>query len=934
MLTTRKAATGFGLWGYLSGGEEVRRGAEPAGLSDYYVRVHGEAWGRGAQRLGLTSMTAHQFNSLAAGLALDRRSRLVQTQNGKHCPGVDVQMSPPKSVSVELLALDAEDRAKILAAHQRATRAAFDCIEQNAVTVRVPRKDGMRSEHMQGGATWRVPAELVAYAATHWTSRPSEETERRGSPPDPQLHTHVFVMNLAWADGRFRAVDHREILRVQQYAEAVYQTTLAAELTTLGYDLQFHTDRRGRRTFELAGTDPRVLRFFSTRDTEVAQRARAFEQARGRPPTPWERQELAHATRRAKHDHHGAEPDWAAYHIALAAEGLIVPRHRRLAPDATPRPLAEREAEVTAELLGPNGLHRSDATFYRKDLAPAVFRAAIGRLSPGEATDYLDRLEYSGQLVVQHRYAPDPAQDLLTTRAQLEREATIHGAVTTRVASRVAAPSAAALARAIAASPVRLDNEQIAAAEHLARPVGWAGLEGYAGTGKTTTLAPVVKAYRADHVVDRVYAVSTAAETALRTAHKIDANEGYSVESLALAVQRGRIHLDERTLVVVDEVAMMDTYRADALVTLTQNAIVRTVGDPAQLEAIGAAGWYTEADREIGHASLTHVHRQHDVADQQACLDIRTGHAAQALFSFHIRGRYLVEDTQAEAVGHLMDDYTARRDQGLRAQDLVVVTDTSNAQIDQLNRLIQDDRAQHGELRGQGLTLTDTATGRDEAFFIGDQVVFTHGYYDPARRTGAKNGVRAEVVSIDTDQRRVGLRRLDNGRYLRLAVPEFAHEQTLRLAYAGHATRIQGGEGRVVFYLPGNATTNSHSAYSALTRGTDEIRLYASHETHGQDTITTLERRWQPGADKTTALAQLVDDIGRQVGYGDYQGFDTGNWAEPEPERTRATDGPVLDPADFWEPPAVADRAAQVWQSRFGADKRQDPNRWRNPLHP
>lgn len=148
MLTTRKAVTGFGLWGYLSGGEDVGRGAEPAGLSDYYVRVHGEAWGRGAQRLGLTSMTAHQFNSLAAGLSLDRRSHPMQTQNGKHCPGADVQMSPPKSVSVELLALDAEGRKKVLAAHQRATKAAFDCIEQNAVTVRVPRKDGMRSEHM------------------------------------------------------------------------------------------------------------------------------------------------------------------------------------------------------------------------------------------------------------------------------------------------------------------------------------------------------------------------------------------------------------------------------------------------------------------------------------------------------------------------------------------------------------------------------------------------------------------------------------------------------------------------------------------------------------------------------------------------------------------------------------------------------------------
>ena len=64
-------------------------------------------------------------------------------------------------------------------------------------------------------------------------------------------------------------------------------------------------------------------------------------------------------------------------------------------------------------------------------------------------------------------------------------------------------------------------------------------------------------------------------------------------------VSRGKLKMDERTLVVVDEAAMLDTERAVDLVEDTRRCIVRTVGDPAQAEAIGAAGWYQEADRKM-----------------------------------------------------------------------------------------------------------------------------------------------------------------------------------------------------------------------------------------------------------------------------------------------------------------------------------------------
>jgi len=100
------------------------------------------------------------------------------------------------------------------------------------------------------------------------------------------------------------------------------------------------------------------------------------------------------------------------------------------------------------------------------------------------------------------------------------------------------------------------------------------------------------------------------------------------------------------------------------------------------------------------------------------CRDLRLGRSEEALESLKSRNRLSVAETQAEAVGRLLDDYRARRDQGLAPRDLVVVTDTSNQQIDQPNRLIQDDRRQRGELYRQPLVVNDTVSEEGRAVIM------------------------------------------------------------------------------------------------------------------------------------------------------------------------------------------------------------------------
>jgi TrwC relaxase len=73
------------------------------------------------------------------------------------------------------------------------------------------------------GEQVHTPRELGVAVFTHYTSRPTVEVAADpGRPPDPQLHSHAFVFNLAFCQGRYLAVDSRPIYQFATTAEAIY----------------------------------------------------------------------------------------------------------------------------------------------------------------------------------------------------------------------------------------------------------------------------------------------------------------------------------------------------------------------------------------------------------------------------------------------------------------------------------------------------------------------------------------------------------------------------------------------------------------------------------------------------------------------------------------------------------------------------------------
>src|SRR6266540_2620357 len=187
------ATIGGDLWSYLDGGQEQ---------ADYYLGVDGtpttsriELHGRLFERLGITALDSVMFKRLATGRHPATGLRLIQTSHvpttrpdpatgkpfvrgGFHVPGIDCNLSPPKSVSALLPFLPAEQRATLEQAHLTAVRVTLAEVEQQVPLCR-PTVNGQQI-HATG--------ELGIAAFTHHTSRPSAEVASEPErPPDPQL---------------------------------------------------------------------------------------------------------------------------------------------------------------------------------------------------------------------------------------------------------------------------------------------------------------------------------------------------------------------------------------------------------------------------------------------------------------------------------------------------------------------------------------------------------------------------------------------------------------------------------------------------------------------------------------------------------------------------------------------------------------------------
>ena len=146
-----------------------------------------------------------------------------------------------------------------------------------------------------------------------------------------------------------------------------------------------------------------------------------------------------------------------------------------------------------------------------------------------------------------------------------------------------------------------LREDQRAAFEHAVEGGGLKLIEGRAGTGKSYTLAAVREA----HETAGYRVVGLAPTNAVAQDLKGDGfTEAGTVHAALFGIKNGRTSWDRRTVVVVDEAAMLDSRITGEVLAEAKRAGAKVIlsGDDRQLASIERGGLFTELRKAHGAA--------------------------------------------------------------------------------------------------------------------------------------------------------------------------------------------------------------------------------------------------------------------------------------------------------------------------------------------
>jgi ATP-dependent exoDNAse (exonuclease V) alpha subunit len=138
-----------------------------------------------------------------------------------------------------------------------------------------------------------------------------------------------------------------------------------------------------------------------------------------------------------------------------------------------------------------------------------------------------------------------------------------------------------------------------------------------AGAGKTTAMRALALAWTEDggQVIGLAPSAAAAAVLAEQTGIRAD-----TLAKLTWGLQHHdlpdwAVHIDRRTLIIIDEAGMADTLSLDTAIqyAIGRGASVRLIGDDQQLAAIGAGGILRDIKHTHGVLQLTatSLHRPH-----------------------------------------------------------------------------------------------------------------------------------------------------------------------------------------------------------------------------------------------------------------------------------------------------------------------------------
>ena len=752
-----------------------------------------------------------------------------------HMPGFDITFTPPKEFSI-LWALLKPLRPLLLEAAMDAVKDSMKLLEAELPLIR----RGLYGENREFG-------NLLYSIFTHFTARNEN---------DPNVHFHLVCPNMiVGKDGKVQKIDSRMLMPFIRTLGPLFRNSLFSKLQKELGIRAFRPIEKDKYLgwFGIEGVCQKLKHHWSSRRTELLE---ATEMSGASASDPRARQAANLRTRKAK-THELTLSQLEGKWTKDAAEFGVTPDTIATALGKKPQPVTKARL-IEAFNAATEQLTNSEATFTRHEFIRAFSEqlqdVAIEGKNVIKVADVM--LKRSQELVV---VQDQGQQQIFTTKEmwQMEKEVI---AMIDKLSKKVNQPIKQHQLDTVLKDNPHLSEEQVqATCKTLTNSGSLTCITGYAGSGKSTTLKPIVEGLELQG--KKVFGISLGAAAVQELQQKTGMECATAAQYLhhteksasTKAIEAGKHHanmyaraaagkstwkkkqspippMDKDSALVIDEAAMFDTRTMHRVLTQADKAgaQVVAVGDVSQLAPIGAGCPMKQMVKAVGTSELKTNYRQTAI-EAQASLLVREGEAEAALAIYQEKGDLHVAKNRTEAANKLVSDWA--KDGGLDRPQAFVVIVQQNSEVSQMNR-----KCQNARLLAGTVSPIHVQVGEDK-MHVNDRVMMK----ETASHRGIANSNLGTIKSIDklgnvTVTLDRELSKGEKARGLKKDVVLTRKELTpdfIGLGYSSTTHKFQGGSLERVYVLAGGSMTNRNLTYVALSRSTQQCRLYIDRDHAG-----------------------------------------------------------------------------------------------------
>ena len=766
---------------------------------------------------------------------LNKLGEPLTTWEGGHRVGFDMTFSAPKPVSVAFALADAAEKERILEAHRKAVAVSMSYLE-----------DKVETRRGHGGKDMIETEGLIYSQHDHMSNRNL----------DPNLHTHSLVFGVAkGVDGKWGTYDSKELYRHRRAADQIYKNELALEMRQLGYGIERYCEtdadskQTGRTFWKITGMSDELCEHFSSRRQELL----AYQEKHG-----VDAQTACLATRR-----HKDEPSYAEM-VNMWTQTMAQMDPSIIKSTSELKLHQDIDVAVPSNDLILERLHAREAYFSEHNLIEQLGMENTGLMGLADLQNVISAFKEERGLVhinaeriaeedkgaklsrvnTEHRFAAPwmvQFEQEVVHRAQSRQNET-HQSVSSATVERT-------IAEYEANKGFTVSDEQRRAVRHLTeQPHGVSVLSGVAGSGKTTCSDLYSTCFRAEG--RRMHGVAVSNAAALKLQQESGMPSMSVTKTLAMLDKR-KLILSAKDVIVLDEAGMVDTRQTRALMTHCQDAGAKLImqGDSRQLAPIGAGSGFSLARHAIGETTLTEIRRQanpedraiaglfYDRDDQGALVEGKndpksrreiTAKGTEILRALDARGCIDEYDNRPEAIEALVSDYLASS----TTPDEKLALGHTRMEVALLNKGIRDGLQAHGKLSSEQVSIRakDNGQWHDMGVSVGERVRFT------ARdnELGVINGTQGEVSAVAKGNDGgwdLTVRVRSHGQDVREVQFNTDQFNALQHNYAMTIHKAQGQGKTEVLHLANTGMMDNSSALVAFTRLTKgNYTLYGSAE--------------------------------------------------------------------------------------------------------